>query len=205
MSFRSYLTSRVFFLQILASVIILAAFSFLFINWLTFATNHGNEIMVPDLSKLSVEQAEERLDAVNLDYVVIDTVDYKTTYPKLAIVSQEPTAGAMVKKGRRVYLKINASKFGLVTLPDLIEKTYRQVIPTLKSMGLYEGKITYIPYLAKDIVLELRLKGRKLKPGDKVFKSSSIDIVLGDGEFSYDESVDSTAIDSTEIIPLDEP
>lgn len=205
MSFRSYLTSRVFFLQILASVIILAAFSFLFINWLTFATNHGNEIMVPDLSKLSVEQAEERLDAVNLDYVVIDTVDYKPRYPKLAIVSQEPTAGAMVKKGRRVYLKINASKFGLVTLPDLIEKTYRQVIPTLKSMGLYEGKITYIPYLAKDIVLELRLKGRKLKPGDKVFKSSSIDIVLGDGEFSYDESVDSTAIDSTEIIPLDEP
>ena len=161
--------------------------------------------MVPDLSKLSVEQAEERLDAVNLDYVVIDTVDYKPRYPKLAIVSQEPTAGAMVKKGRRVYLKINASKFGLVTLPDLIEKTYRQVIPTLKSMGLYEGKITYIPYLAKDIVLELRLKGRKLKPGDKVFKSSSIDIFLGDGEFSYDESVDSTAIDSTEIIPLDEP
>ena len=205
MSFRSYLTSRVFFLQILASVIILAAFSFLFINWLTFATNHGNEIMVPDLSKLSVEQAEERLDAVNLDFVVIDTVDYKPRYPKLAIVSQEPHAGAMVKKGRRVYLKINASKFGLVTLPDLIEKTYRQVIPTLKSMGLYEGKITYIPYLAKDIVLELRLKGRKLKPGDKVFKSSSIDIVLGDGEFSYDESVDSTAIDSTEIIPLDEP
>ena len=205
MSFRSYLTSRVFFLQILASVIILVAFSFLFINWLTFATNHGNEIMVPDLSKLSVEQAEEKLDAVNLDYVVIDTVDYKPRYPKLAIVSQEPTAGAMVKKGRRVYLKINASKFGLVTLPDLIEKTYRQVIPTLKSMGLYEGKITYIPYLAKDIVLELRLKGRKLKPGDKVFKSSSIDIVLGDGEFSYDESVDSTAIDSTEIIPLDEP
>ncbi len=205
MSFRSYLKSRVFFLQILASVIILAAFSFLFINWLTFATNHGNEIMVPDLSMLSVEQAEEKLDAVNLDYVVIDTVDYKPRYPKLAIVSQEPTAGAMVKKGRRVYLKINASKFGLVTLPDLIEKTYRQVIPTLKSMGLYEGKITYIPYLAKDIVLELRLKGRKLKPGDKVFKSSSIDIVLGDGEFSYDESVDSTAIDSTEIIPLDEP
>jgi beta-lactam-binding protein with PASTA domain len=205
MSFRSYLTSRVFFLQILASIIILAAFSFLFINWLTFATNHGNEIMVPDLSNLSVEQAEEKLDAVNLDYVVIDTVDYKPRYPKLAIVTQEPAAGAMVKKGRRVYLKINASKYGLVTLPDLIEKTYRQVIPTLKSMGLYEGKITYIPYLAKDIVLELRLKGRKLKPGDKVFKSSSIDIVLGDGEFSYDESVDSTAIDSTEIIPLDEP
>lgn len=205
MSLRKYLTSRVFFLQILATIVLFATLSFLFFNWLTFATNHGNEIMVPNLSKLSVEQAEEKLDAVDLDYVVIDTVDYKSNYPKLGIVVQQPAAGSMVKKGRRIYLKINASKFSLVALPNLIDMTYRQAVPTLKSIGLFEGKVTYIPYLAKDVVLELRLRGRKLKPGDKVFKSSSIDLVLGDGEFTYDESVDSTAIDSTEIIPVDEP
>lgn len=205
MSLRKYLTSRVFFLQILATIVLFATLSFLFFNWLTFATNHGNEIMVPNLSKLSVEQAEEKLDAVDLDYVVIDTVDYKPNYPKLGVIVQEPAAGSMVKKGRRIYLKINASKFSLVALPNLIDMTYRQAVPTLKSIGLFEGKVTYIPYLAKDVVLELRLRGRKLKPGDKVFKSSSIDLVLGDGEFTYDESVDSTAIDSTEIIPVDEP
>jgi len=32
------------------------------------------------------------------------------------------------------------------------------------------------------MVLEMRLNGKKLKPGDKVFKSSKIDLVLGDGK-----------------------
>ena len=42
-----------------------------------------------------------------------------------------------------------------------------------------------------------------LKAGDKVLKSSKIDLVLGDGKITYEETVDSTAVDSTEIIPLD--
>jgi hypothetical protein len=28
-------------------------------HWLTFTTDHGNEIMVPNLSKLTEEQVEE--------------------------------------------------------------------------------------------------------------------------------------------------
>ena len=31
----------------------------------------------------------------------------------------------------------------IVAVPNLIEKTYRQAVPTLKSIGLEEGKITY--------------------------------------------------------------
>jgi beta-lactam-binding protein with PASTA domain len=91
----------------------------------------------------------------------------------------------------------------VVTVPDLIEKTYRQAVPTLKAIGLLEGTITYKPYLGKDMVLELLQNGKKLKAGDKVLKSSKIDLVLGDGKITYEETVDSTAVDSTEIIPLD--
>jgi hypothetical protein len=32
------------------------------------------------------------------------------------------------------------------------------------------------------MVLEMRYKGRNIKPGDKVLKSSKIDLVLGDGK-----------------------
>jgi hypothetical protein len=35
-------------------------------HWLTFTTNHGNEITVPDLSKLTEEQVEEKLDDLDL-------------------------------------------------------------------------------------------------------------------------------------------
>ena len=157
------------------------------------------------MAKLSAEQAEEKLAAIDLDYIILDTVDFKPDFPKLTIVEQEPKAGAKVKEGRKIYLKINASKYTMVSVPDLIEKTYRQAVPTLEAVGLLEGTITYKPYLGKDMVLELRLNGKKLKAGDKVLKSSKIDLVLGDGKVTYEETVDSTAIDSTEIIPINEP
>ena len=205
MSLRKYLTSGVFFAQILAAMAIVAVIAYLFFHWITYTTHHGQEITVPDLSKLSAEQAEEKLAAIDLDYIILDTVDFRPDFPKLTIVEQEPKAGAKVKQGRKIYIKINASKYTMVSVPDLIEKTYRQAVPTLEAVGLFEGTITYKPYLGKDMVLELRLNGKKLKAGDKVLKSSKIDLVLGDGKITYEETVDSTAIDSTEIIPVNEP
>jgi hypothetical protein len=75
----------------------------------------------------------------------------------------------------------------------------------LKAIGLEEGTITYEPSLGKDMVLAMRYKGRNLKPGERVMKSSKIDLVLGDGKMSYEEEVqvDSTAT-TTEDTPVDE-
>ena len=204
MSLRKYLTSRVFFGQILFAIVSVGIVAFLFFNSLNYLTNHGEEIEVPNLSILSVEQAEEKLSDLDLDYIILDTVDYRAEFPKLTIVEQEPKAGAKVKGGRKVYLKINASTFTMVAVPDLIEKTYRQAVPTLKAIGLQEGTITYKPYLGKDMVLEMMMNGQRVKPGQKVLKSSKIDLVLGDGKVVFDDTMlDSTAVDSTEIPPID--
>lgn len=203
MSLRQYLTSRVFFAQILAAMAIIAAISYLFFHWITFTTHHGEEITVPDLSKLTAEQAEEKLSAIDLDYIILDTVDFRPDFPKLSIVEQEPKAGAKVKEGRKIYIKINASKYTMVSVPDLVEKTYRQAVPTLEAVGLAEGTISYRPYLGKDMVLEMRMNGKKLKAGDKVLKSSKIDLVLGDGKVTYEETVDTTAVDTTKMPSVD--
>ena len=193
MSLRNYLTSRVFFGQALAALAILAVLSYLFMHWLTFTTDHGHEITVPNLAKLTEEQVEDKLDDLDLDYVLLDSVDFNSDYPKYSVVEQDPLPGAKVKEGRKVYIKINASGFSSVKIPDLIDKTYREAVPTLKALGLEEGTITYIPNLGKDMVLEMRFRGRNLKVGDRVLKASKIDLVLGDGKESYVEEVDSTA------------
>lgn len=194
MSLRKYLTSRVFFLQALSALAIIAVLGYLFMHWLTFTTDHGHEISVPDLRKLTEEQVEEKLDELDLDYVLLDSVDFRGDYPKFSVVEQDPLPGTKVKVGRKVYIKINASGFSSVKIPDLIEKTYREAVPTLKALGLEEGTVTYIPNLGKDMVLEMRYKGRNLKVGDRVLKSSKIDLVLGDGKASYVD--ESTAVDS---------
>ncbi len=201
MSLRNYLTSRVFFLQVLMAAAIIAVLGYLFMHWLTFTTDHGHEIEVPNLSKLTEEQVEEKLDDLDLDYVLLDSVDYKSGFPKYSVVEQDPLPGTKVKVGRKIYIKINSSGFSYVRIPDLIEKTYRQAVPTLKALGLEQGTITYIPNLGKDMVLEMRYKGRNLKVGDRVLKASKIDLVLGDGKATYEDEgqgLDTTAAPTTE-------
>ncbi|MFT5964947.1 MAG: beta-lactam-binding protein with PASTA domain [Flavobacterium sp.] len=201
MSLRKYLSSRVFLTQVFLAFLTIAILGYLFMHWLTFTTDHGNEIMVPNLSKLTEEQVEEKLDNLDLNYVLLDSVDYKSDFPQYSVVQQDPLPGEKVKVGRKVYIKINSSGFSSVKVPDLIEKTYREASPTLKALGLEEGTITYVPNLGKDMVLEMRYKGRNIKAGDKVLKSSKIDLVLGDGKMSYEEEIKTDSLNPTEEMP----
>ena len=40
----------------------------------------------------------------------------------------------------------------------------------------------------------MQLNGKPIKPGDKVMKSSKIDLVLGDGKIGFEEEVDSLGV-----------
>jgi beta-lactam-binding protein with PASTA domain len=188
MTVRDFLTSKVFFKNLGIAILLIILFVFLMTQWLSYTTNHGQEIPVPNLAKMSVEKAGEKLEELDLEYVVLDTVDFRADFPPYSIVQQDPLPNVPVKENRKVYIKVNAGTYSTVTLPDLIQKTYRQAVPNLKSIGLEEGKKTYKPYLAKDVVLEMWQNGKKLKAGDKVMKASKIDLVLGDGKEGFDQS-----------------
>jgi beta-lactam-binding protein with PASTA domain len=188
MSFRKYLFSRAFILQVIAAVGILAVLVYFFFFWMTYITKHGEEITVPNLTKLNEEQVEDKLDELNLEYELLDTIDYKPDFPKLAVIQQDPLPGSKVKSGRTIYIKINAEYYKKVTVPDLVDKTYRQAVPTLKSIGLKEGTISYAPHIAKDMVLEMRFNGKRIGAGTKLYKASKVDLILGDGEVIFDES-----------------
>lgn len=187
MSLRKYLLSSIFFKQAAIAVVIVVAILFLFLQWIGFSTNHGQEIVVPNLSKLSVDAAEEKLDELDLDYVLLDTMDYDASFPKFSVVKQDPNPGEKVKEGRKIYIKINAGSYQLVAIPNLIEQTLRQAEPSLKSLGLQIGQIKYVPYIGKDMVLKLFANGRELKVGEKVPKSTTIDLEVGDGNEKFNE------------------
>ncbi len=198
MSLGKYLSSRVFFMQIGIAIAIIVALVFAFIFWLKITTNHGQEIEVPNLSKLTEQQVKEKVEELSLNYVVLDSVDFKKGYPKFSVVEQDPLPGTKVKEDRKIYVKINSSGYTSVVIPDLIEKTFRQASPTLLALGLEIGEITYVPYLGKDMVRQLKQKGKVLKAGDKVMKTSKIDVVLGDGKIAFDENEMDDALENLE-------
>src|SRR6478736_6752536 len=187
MTLKEYITSKAFFKQLAIAFGIIVVLFIILLKWIEYSTHHGEEITVPNLARLSVEQAEERLDDLDLDYELLDTTDFNPDYPKFSVVKQEPLAGSKVKAGRKVYIKINSSGFTTVRVPNLVEQTLRQAEPSLKAIGLQLGEITYKPYMGKDMVLEMMQNGRILKPGDKVSKSSKVDLVVGDGSVGFEE------------------
>lgn len=208
MSVVKFLTSKTFFKQLILAILIVVVFVFLLIKFLDFRTNHGEEIPVPDVIKMQVKGATEKLEDIDLELFIIDTVDFRTDMPPYSIVEQDPMPKSKVKSGRKIYVKINAGEFDDVTLPDLKGKTYRQVSANIKAMGLKEGKITYKPHIAKDEVLEVLQNGKKVTGGQKVKKNSTLDFVLGDGKELYTDETftasDSLKVDEPEV-PAAEP
>ncbi|MFD0964973.1 PASTA domain-containing protein [Pseudofulvibacter geojedonensis] len=186
MSLIKFLFSKVFLRQlVIASVIFLLLF-FAFTKWMAATTNHDEFKEVPNLVGKKLDIAKKMLEERGL--VLADDVEYKDynpKYPKEGIVEHTPRPGAKVKAGRKIYLSINKSEYRKIPLPSLENKTKRQAVTSLTAMGFKIGEIAYKPHFAKDAVLYLEYKGKKVEAGEKLPYTSVIDLVLGDGKLDY--------------------
>lgn len=181
MSLFRFIFSKVLLKQIFLACIIFVALIFGMLWWLGYSTNHGQKLEVPNLSKLTLDEVEKVLDQHQMRYVILDSANYNPEYPPFSVMEQIPEAGAMVKKDRKIYINLNPSDYPKIELPEVVGKTLRQAKPTLLAMGFEVGSISYKPYIAEDEVLEMHHKGRKVYPGNRVQKTSKIDLVVGDG------------------------
>lgn len=195
MTFLKFLFSRTFLIQLVLAVLALILLAFIVLEWLEFSTNQDQEISVPDLQSLALDEVDERLAELDLRREILDSANYNPDYPPYTVIDQVPRAGKKVKENRKIYLTLNPSGFRKVEIPEnLIRRTRRQVEPTLRSLGFEIGTITYKPDVGKDVVLEMRHKGELVEPGMKLMKTSTIDLVLGDGSGRYGvEETDTTA------------
>lgn len=202
MSLIRFVFSKKFLQQILLAGIVVIAMVFGLLWWLGYSTNHNQKLEVPDLSKLSLDEVEEILEENKMRYAILDSANYNPDYPPYSVMEQIPQAGAMVKENRKIYINLNPSDYPKLDIPDVIGKTLRQVEPTLLAMGFNIGTKSYKPYLAEDVVLEMHHKGRKIMPGDKVQKTATIDLVVGDGFGSLDGR-DKKQDDEEELLDVD--
>ncbi len=185
MSFIQFIKSRSLWISILAALIIMVLLAFGALKFLESYTRHGDEISVPDLSKTDPNKAKMQLENMGLEMVIVDTMDFNKNFPPLSILEQDPKADAKVKDGRTIYVKVNAKNYASVTLPNLVDNTFRYAVSRIQGLGLVKGNVRYEPHLAEDVVIQIEQNGRILKEGDKVLKHSTIDFLLGDGSLSY--------------------
>lgn len=164
---------------IIISLILVFFLGFFFI-YLPFTTNHGEAITVPDLKKKNLDGLEDFLDVRDLRYEVTDSVFVPNLAP-LTVVAQYPLPGAKVKEGRKVYLTVVSRTAPLIKMPKLTDMTHRSAQMLLKSVGLAEGNISYVPDMAQNAVLRQMYNGSVIEPGKPIAKGSKIDLELGEG------------------------
>lgn len=141
-------------------------------------TRHNEEINVPDLSGMTVAEAEKYLAARGMRSEVTDSV-YIKRMERGVVYRQNPEAGNHVKKGRRILLTINAVNPKKVTMPNLVGYSLRQAKAELLSRGLNLGTLIYVDDIATNNVLKQLYGNREIKPGMPVESESRIDLVVG--------------------------
>ncbi|MDX1363997.1 PASTA domain-containing protein [Arenibacter latericius] len=184
LNFFKFLFSKTFLIQLVLAVVVSVLVVFGAMQWLKETTNHGEFVEVPDLSGKSVMETRTLIEKSGLRFSVLDSANYNPSYPRFSIIDQNPPAGNKVKEGRKIYITVNPSGYKKITIPNIIQVTQRNASSMLKAVGLEIERVTYIDELGKDMVYHIKHNGKYIKPGDKLPKTSKIELVCGNGNIS---------------------
>lgn len=158
-----------------AVVVFLIVGSMIFLN---IFTKHNQELSVPDLANMSVEEAQLVAAEAGMRIDVTDSAFVKRM-KRGAVYRQNPVPGSKVKQGRRIALTINAVNPRQITMPDLIGYSMRQAKAELLSRGLVLGKLIYVQDMATNNVLRQLHNNMEIEPGEMIDSEAVIDLVVG--------------------------
>lgn len=180
-NFFNFLKSKTFLIQLGLAAVAVLVLVFVALQWLKGTTNHGEFVEVPDFSKMSVMEMRKAVEEAGLRYQVLDSSDFNPEYPRFSILDQNPPAGNKVKANRKIYFTVNPSGYKKVSVPDIIQVTQRNASSMLRAVGLDVERVTYIDELGKDMVYNMKFKGKYIKPGDRLPKTSKVELICGNG------------------------
>ncbi len=167
-------------ISVVAALLILFVLYKCTFSWLNSYTNHGQEIVVPDLSGMTPLEAKQLLAKQTLKCEVIDSVFMKGKSLG-AIVEQTPSPGDKIKADRTVYLIVNSSSIRKVILPDVHEFSLRQAEAMINSVGLKVDSVVYVPNEYKDLVQYVKQNKLEVQPGTRIPEGSSVTLYVGRG------------------------
>lgn len=188
-TFFRFLKSRTFLIQIGLALLVGVLLVFCVLTWLNSTTNHGEFVEVPDFSKMSVMDMRKAVEEAELRYEVLDSANFNPDYPRFSIIEQDPAAGSKVKEDRKIYFTVNPSGYKKVSLPDVIQVTQRNATSMLRAVGLDVQRVTRIDQIGKDMVYYVKYKGKQVSAGEKLPKTSKVELVCGNGRIGEREQI----------------
>lgn len=142
----------------------------------------GEEYELPDMVGLNIIELQEN-NPMELDVVVMDSI-FRPGEAGGLILTQDPKAGTMVKKGRKLYITMTAYTPEDAVLPEMAGLTVRQAVNELYAEGLVVGKLKFVEDPYKNNVIDQTCKGKTIYAGQQIERGSVVDLVVGLGDGS---------------------
>lgn len=169
-------TSKKFYL--LAGGILVFGAVFLFLldkTIMPFYTNHYEGVTVPDVTRITLEEAEETLTEIGLRYEVAER-RANAAFPTNYVIDQQPGPANIVKPHRKIYLTVNTEVKPQVEVPNVTSLSLRNAEIQLQNYGLEVGTISYESSRFKNVVLH-----QSIAQGTVVDKGITVDLIVSDG------------------------
>ncbi len=176
----TYLTKQPFWINLLAALTLVFLIGFLFLQSLSWFTNHGAYLKVPAVKGQNVDNAIKILESQGFDVVIQDSV-YFDSIPRYTVIKQLPEPDATVKVNRTVFLTINSATPPPVIVPKLEGLSFRFANDLLRRNHLRLGDTIYRPDFMKGSVLEQQYNGSRITVGTKVPWGARITLIIGGG------------------------
>ena len=181
---KKFFTNK-YVLEILKAAVLVVALmvGFLCSGW-TITPGTMRQPPAPDLTGMDATTAVRLLESSGFKWTIIDSSRYEPSRPPRAVLSQDPEAGVQIKQGRKVYIKINRSSWEDAAVPavDFENDKVDNVSKRLAAAGFRVGEVIYQPHIGRDVVLGLSSSGMEIHPGQKLPKTTVINIIAGQGE-----------------------
>jgi beta-lactam-binding protein with PASTA domain len=178
MSFRAFLKSKIFLLNLGVAVLITLVLLIIVLIAVRGYTDHGESFAIPDFQNMDMKEVSRLIREKDLRFEIIDSIYTENAAPG-NVIDQFPVPGFSVKKGRTVFLTICARNPEQVAMPTLTDISLRQAVSIMQGVGLNVGKIEYVPSEYPNLVLEQKFRGIPVASGRLIDRGSNIDLVVG--------------------------
>lgn len=144
--------------------------------------SQGREVEVPDLSNMTIDQAEESLKELGLSLGKTNS-EYSDTVEKDKIISQSPREGDTVQSGSEIDINVSLGQkepeVKNVSVPNLVGQTEDNAISIAEDSGI---SVRNINYEYSDTVEKGIVISQSISSNTEVAENSQIDLVVSNGK-----------------------
>ena len=186
---RKIIKDKPVLVHLVSAIVVFCIIIFAVLQGLNVYTLHNKAIIIPDVKGLTMADASVFLENKGLRYTVIDSVYTKDVKPG-AIAEIIPAIGSKVKKGRILFITINAHTVQMAAIPNIIDLSLRQGEAQIHAQGFSSVEIKYVPGPYRDLIIGVEFQGKELKSGEMVPLTSALILKVGNGGRDPEEESD---------------